>query len=138
MSKVVECIKCICGCNEVTRDRIKELLSKTIHGFLNDEAAIDMLKKFIPKESITHKHIAIVQQAKHYQENNTEVDKTSDKWEDFVDSLQEDLAEELEESADTSAVLENVVLEYSRKIDKSNDFKNFNSNLRDKYKQRFR
>lgn len=137
MSKVVECIKCICGCNEVTRDRIKELLSKTIHGFLNDEAAVDMLKKFIPKESNTHKHITIVQQAKYYQ-TEVEVDKTSDEWEDFVDCLQEDLADELEESADTSAVLGKVVLEYSRKIDKSNDFKNFNSNLRDKYKQRFR
>ncbi|KAL9694429.1 hypothetical protein quinque_013714 [Culex quinquefasciatus] len=136
MSKVVECIKCICGCNEVTRDRIKELLNKTIHGFLNDEAAVNMLKKYIPKESLTHKHIAIVQQAKHYQ--TTDVDKSSDEWEDFVDSLLEDLAEELEDSADTNAALENVVLEYSRRIDKSNDFKNFNSNLRDKYKQRFR
>lgn len=136
MSKVVECIKCICGCNEVTRDRIKELLNKTIHGFLNDEAAVNMLKKYIPKESLTHKHIAIVQQAKQYQ--TTDVDKSSDEWEDFVDSLLEDLAEELEDSADTNAALENVVLEYSRRIDKSNDFKNFNSNLRDKYKQRFR
>ncbi|XP_001863665.2 uncharacterized protein LOC6046474 [Culex quinquefasciatus] len=136
MSKVVECIKCICGCNEVTRDRIKELLNKTIHGFLNDEAAVNMLKKYIPKESLTHKHIAIVQQAKHYQ--TTDVDKSSDEWEDFVDSLLEDLAEELEDSADTNAALEKVVLEYSRRIDKSNDFKNFNSNLRDKYKQRFR
>ncbi|XP_039445456.1 uncharacterized protein LOC120425116 [Culex pipiens pallens] len=136
MSKVVECIKCICGCNEVTRDRIKELLNKTIHGFLNDEAAVNMLKKYIPKESLTHKHITIVQQAKHYQ--TTDVDKSSDEWEDFVDSLLEDLAEELEDSADTNAALENVVLEYSRRIDKSNDFKNFNSNLRDKYKQRFR
>lgn len=137
MSKVVECIKCICGCNEVTRDRIKELLSKTIHGFLNDEAAVDMLKKFIPKESLTHKHINIIQQAKCYQ-TKAEIDKTSDKWEDFVDGLQEDLADELEESADTSAALEKVVLEYSRKIDNSNDFKNFNSNLRDKYNKRFR
>ncbi|EDS38923.1 conserved hypothetical protein [Culex quinquefasciatus] len=136
MSKVVECIKCICGCNEVTRDRIKELLNKTIHGFLNDEAAVNMLKKYIPKESLTHKHIAIVQQAKHYQ--TTDVNKSSDEWEDFVDSLLEDLAEELEDSADTNAALENVVLEYSRRIDKSNDFKNFNSNLRDKYKQRFK
>lgn len=95
-----------------------------------------MLKKYIPKESLTHKHITIVQQAKHYQ--TTDVDKSSDEWEDFVDSLLEDLAEELEDSADTNAALENVVLEYSRRIDKSNDFKNFNSNLRDKYKQRFR
>lgn len=133
---MVECIKCICGCNEITRDRIKELLNKTIHGFLNDEAAVNMLKKYIPKESLTHKHIAIVQQAKQYQ--TTDVDKSSDEWEDFVDSLLEDLAEELEDSADTNAALENVVLEYSRRIDKSNDFKNFNSNLRDKYKHRFR
>lgn len=137
MSKVVECIKCICGCNEVTRDRIKELLTKTIHGFLNDEAAVDMLKKFIPKESLTHKHIAIIQQAKYYQ-TEAEVDRTSDEWEDFVDCLQEDLADELEESGDINAALEKVVLEYSRKIDKSNDFKNFNSNLRDKYNKRFR
>uniref|UniRef100_A0A1Q3FBR4 Uncharacterized protein n=1 Tax=Culex tarsalis TaxID=7177 RepID=A0A1Q3FBR4_CULTA len=136
MSKVVECIKCICGCNEVTRDRIKELLNKTVHGFLNDEAAVDMLRKYVPKESNTHKYIAIVQQAKHYQ--TIEIDKSSDEWEDFVDSLLEDLAEELEESSDSNAVLEKVVLEYSRRIDKSTDFKNFNSNLRDKYKQRFR
>lgn len=136
MSKVVECIKCICGCNEVTRERIKELLSKKIHGFLNDEAAIDMLVKYIPKESSTHKHIAIVQQAKQYQ--SIKIDKSSDEWDDFVDSLVEHLAEELEENADTKAALDKVILEYSKKIETSKDFENFNRNLRDKYKQRFR
>lgn len=136
MSKVVECIKCICGCNEVSRDRIKELLTKRIEAFLNDEAAVDMLKKFIPKESRTHKHIDIVQQAKYFQ--TIEIDKNSDEWEDFVDCLMEDLADELENSDDTNVALEKVVVEYRRKIDESDDFKNFNSNLRDKYKHRFR
>ncbi|XP_055637630.1 uncharacterized protein LOC129776172 isoform X2 [Toxorhynchites rutilus septentrionalis] len=136
MSKVVECIKCICGCNKLTRERIKEILYKKIHGFLSDEAAVEMFQKFIPSESRTHKHIAIVNQAKQYQD--IEIDFESDEWEEFVEDLEEHLEDELKENPDTQAALEKVIFEYSKKIETSTDYKNFTRNLKDKYKTRFK
>ncbi|XP_055523296.1 uncharacterized protein LOC129717435 [Wyeomyia smithii] len=133
MSRVVECIKCFCGCNELSKERIKELLCKKIHGFLNDNEAVTMFKKFIPSDSRTHKHIDIVAQAKIYQQ--AEIDTSSDGWEEFVEDLEEQFADELLESADINAVLEKIIFYYSKKIETSIDYQNYVDNLRQKYKK---
>lgn len=136
MSKVVDCIKCICGCNELTKDRIKEILCKNIHGFLSDQAAVDMFKKFIPADSPTHKWIAIIQRAKKYKEMDINAD--SDDLEEFAEDLEEHLEDELKTNSDTKEALDRVIFEYSKKIDSTRDYENFSSNLRAKYKSRFR
>ncbi|XP_058467856.1 uncharacterized protein LOC131440522 [Malaya genurostris] len=131
MSRIVECIKCLCGCNELSKERIKELLCKKIHAFLNDKEAVDMFQKFIPSDSNTHKHIAIIKQARLYQQ--VEIDKSSDEWEEFAEDLEEQFEDELKESSDTNSVLEKVIFEYSKKIETSNDYSNFSRNLKQKY-----
>ncbi|XP_055586728.1 uncharacterized protein LOC129739344 [Uranotaenia lowii] len=137
-NRVVECIKCFCGCDELTKDRIQELLYKKIHGFLNDEPAVAMFEKFIPPDSRTHKHIGIIRQAKHYQEDVTQVDKSSDEWEEFGEDLEEHLEDELKENDDTREALEKVIFHYSKKIEVSQDYTNFQQNLKAKYKNRFK
>lgn len=133
MSRVVECIKCFCGCNELSKERIKELLCKKIHGFLNDTEAVTMFKKFIPSDSRTHKHIDIVAQAKIFKQ--TEIDTSSDDWEEFVEDLEEQLADELSEESDTNVVLEKIIFHYSKKIETSIDYQNYTDNLKQKYKK---
>ncbi|XP_053695735.1 uncharacterized protein LOC128743222 [Sabethes cyaneus] len=133
MSRVVECIKCFCGCNELSKDRIKELLCKKIHGFLNDNEAVTMFKKFIPSDSRTHKHIDIVARAKLYQQ--AEIDTDSDDWEEFVEDLEEQFEDELKESSETNAVLEKIIFYYSKKIETSTDYQNYTDNLKQKYKK---
>lgn len=135
MSKVVECIKCICGCNKLSKDRLKELISKDIHGFLNDQAAVDMFVKFIPEDSRTHKQLGIIQQAKTFQ--GMEVDTSSDEWEEFTEDLEEHLEDRLRENPDTKAELDKVISYYSKNVERSQDFKNFSLNLRKKYKDGF-
>nr|XP_029733616.1 uncharacterized protein LOC109419389 [Aedes albopictus]XP_029733617.1 uncharacterized protein LOC109419389 [Aedes albopictus]XP_029733618.1 uncharacterized protein LOC109419389 [Aedes albopictus]XP_029733619.1 uncharacterized protein LOC109419389 [Aedes albopictus] len=134
MNEVVECIKCICGCNELSRDRIKEILCKRIHGFLSDEAAVDMFKKFIPANSITHSDIANIQRAKKYLE--MDIDTDSDELEEFAEDLEEHLEDELKTNSNTKEALERVIFEYSKKIESSKDYENFKANLREKYTSR--
>lgn len=133
MSRVVECIKCICGCNKLTKDRLKELISKNIHGFLNDQAAVDMFKIFIPKDSRTHKQLAIIEQAKAFHDME-ELDTSNDEWEEFTEDLQEHLEDELKENPNTKEALETVIHYYSKEVESSQDFRNFSTNLREKYK----
>ncbi|XP_062538913.1 uncharacterized protein LOC134207206 [Armigeres subalbatus] len=135
MSKVVECIKCFCGCNELSRDRVKELLCKNINGFMNDQAAVDMFRKFIPVDSRTHKHIAIIQRAKTY--HGMDITMDSDELEEFAEDLEEHLEDQLKENPDTKEVLESVIFEYSKKVESSKDYQNFCDNLKEKY-TRFR
>lgn len=108
MNEVVECIKCICGCNELSRDRIKEILCKKIHGFLSDEAALVMFKKFIPANSSTHTHIEIIQRAKQY----LEMDIDTEELEEFAEDLEEHLEDQLKTNSDTKKALELVIFEY--------------------------
>ncbi|XP_058813946.1 uncharacterized protein LOC131677875 [Topomyia yanbarensis] len=131
MSRVIECIKCACGCKDLPKDRIKELLCKKIHGFLNDDDAVEMFSKFIPNDSRTHKYIAIVKQAKAYQ--RAEIDTNSDEWEEFVEDLEEQFEDEFKTNSDTNAVLERIVFEYSKKVEISVDYANYTRNLKQKY-----
>lgn len=94
-----------------------------------------MFKKYIPEDSRTHKQLAIIQQAKQYHE--MEVDTSSDEWEEFAIELEEHLEKELNENSDTKAALDKVIFEYSKNVERSRDFINFSSYLKDKYTKGF-
>lgn len=134
MSTVVECIRCLCGCNELSKERLQELLNKKIKTFLQDQAAVEMFERFIPRDSRTHSYIPIVKQAEAFLD--ADIDTSSDEWEEFLEDLEEKLADELNENPDTKEALEKVIFHYTKKIETSKDYENFTNNLIEKYKKK--
>ena len=131
MEALVNTARCICGCQQLTKEEIADILMGNIERFLSNTNIVQVFRKFIDPDSITQEYLDVVSLATKLS-NADEIDDEEE--ESLQEIISMDFCRKLNErGADKRQIFANIKDDYSKKVEDSEDYERFRDYLRKKY-----